>query len=91
MSRRFAEMTEIASGITFRAYFDRSQPERLHITVRHGVTLEMAAVTVLTGESTRWIREKSCFETVSATHLAAWLWRDEAHTNVLVITCLRLA
>lgn len=37
-----------------------------------------------------WIAEKRCYETRTRDHTLVWLWQDEACTQVMVITCVRL-
>lgn len=39
-------------------------------------------------ERTIWIEQKRCFETTGPSHVLVWLWMDEAHKRVLVITCV---
>lgn len=88
----FLEITDRASGLTFRFYFDRLDPSRLHIEAAHRVSIEEAIGTFFDRTATTVrVESRRCFETITDTHLLAWLWLDAAQTRVLVITCLRPA
>ncbi len=39
-------------------------------------------------ERTIWLEQKRCFESVGTEHVVVWLWMDEQHKRVLVITCV---
>ena len=91
MARRFREVTDQETGITFRFLYNRGNPSRLHVEARWQVTPETAIEAFARGiEHTVWLEGKRCFETVSDSHVVVWLWMDEAHTRVLVITCVPL-
>ena len=61
----------------------------MHIEARWGVSPEQAIESFFEGVArTVWLEGKRCFETISPTHVVVWLWLDEAHAYVLVITCV---
>ncbi len=90
VARRYLDVRDQESGITFRFSSDRQDPSRLHIEAAHGVTVAEAVETFFSGlvGPTVWVDQKACYETFSATHVLAWLWMDQTHTRVLVITCM---
>jgi hypothetical protein len=89
VARGYTEIPDLETGIVFRFYADRADTSRLHIEVRWGATPGDAIEAFATGiERTVWIEHKRCFESIGATHTVVWLWMDEAHSRVLVITCV---
>ncbi len=92
MGRKFLAVAERTTGIVFRFFYDREDPEQLHIERRWGVSPEQAIRVFFdpTAE-VAWIPEKRCYETRAVQHTLVWLWQDErAQTEVVVITCVRL-
>jgi hypothetical protein len=89
LARRYREITDQDSGLTFRFLHDLSDPSRLHVEARWGVSPEQAIDAFFEGtERTVWLERKRCFETIGSTHVVVWLWLDEARSHVLVITCV---
>lgn len=85
--RETLEITDVASRLVFRFYFERSGA--LHITRRWGVSPE-TAISVFFDDTVApvWVDWRRCWETRTPRYTLAWLWMDEAHTRVLVITCV---
>jgi hypothetical protein len=89
VARRYRDVTDQVSGLIFRFLFDLNDPSQLHIALRWGVSPEEAIECFRTGiERTLWLEQKRCFETISDSHVVVWLWMDEPHSQVLVITCV---
>lgn len=81
----------MGEGVTFRFYAERDDPSRLHVAARHAVDVTTAIETFFEGRSnTTWIPERNCYESDSQTHRLVWLWLDDLHSHVLVITCMSL-
>ncbi len=87
VKRQYVEITEMFSGVVFRFYTDRAEPHRLHVVARWGIEPE-TAIRVFLDDSAerRWMADKQCFETHSATHVLVWL--ETAPRHILVITCV---
>lgn len=91
MRRRYLEVAELVSGFLFRFLYDRDEPSRLHIEKRWDVLPEQAISAFFDPTAdTAWIDEKRCYETRTRDHILVWLWQDDARTQVMVITCVRL-
>jgi hypothetical protein len=89
VARRYREITDQDSGLTFRFLYDLADPSRLHIEARWGVRPEQAIEAFVDGvERTVWLEGRRCFETIGSEHVVVWLWLDEARAHVLVITCV---
>ena len=89
MERRYREIEDGETRIVFRFLYDRDDPNRLHLEARWGVSPEQAIEAFAVGlERTIWIEQKRCFETTGPSHVLVWLWMDEAHKRVPVITCV---
>ena len=89
VARGYAEVTDLDTGIVFRFYDDRVDPSRLHIGTRWGTTPADAIEAFVTGiERTVWLEAKRCFESIGMRHTVVWLRMNEAHSRVLVITCV---
>ena len=71
---------------TFIFKHDDTAPELLHIFARHLTNPEDAITTFFTGE-TKWNEKNKRFETKTETHKVFWLWIDEKHKKVLIISC----
>jgi len=77
-----------ASGLTFRFFYDRREPSKLHIEARWGMSTDQAIETFFAAsKDVVWIDTKRCYETKTSTHTLAWLW-DIFNVQVMVITCV---
>lgn len=75
-----------ANGERFRFYYDLEDPRILHITLKHGTTLEDAVRTFFEGETSPWDDAHSRFETLAATHSIYWT-RHPHDQSVIIISC----
>lgn len=77
-----------AGGYRFYFAYDRRQPDELHIELRTGISPESVIETFFDGAHW-WNERRERFECYSEAHglYWAWLYGDEASTNVLVISC----
>jgi hypothetical protein len=87
MNRREALIIE-SGGERFRFYYDTVVTETLHITRRHGTTVE-EAVTVFFDGQTSWNDELRRFETFTETFGLYWA-RHPTDQSVIVISCFPL-
>jgi hypothetical protein len=90
MRGRWHVVTDVESGVRFHFAFDATEPNRLHIDVRHGATPGDAVRTFFDPlASTAYDERHKRWERWAGEWLIAWLWLDEPERrNVLVITCL---
>jgi len=84
--RRRSYIQAEQDGFTFRFYADEGG--ELHITNRHGTTMETAIDTFFAGEYAE-DPEHQRYVTETATHVLLWAWyanRPEDH-EVMIISC----
>jgi hypothetical protein len=87
VARRQALIVE-ANGERFRFYYDAGHPEVLHITLRHGTTVEDAIRTFFEGETGAWDEERLRFETLTESHGIYWT-RHALDRSVIIISCFK--
>ena len=87
MVRREVFIVE-ATGERFRFYFDVERPEALHITLRHGTTLQDAIQTFFKGRTGPWDEAHARYETVTETRAIFWT-RHRGDQSVIIISCFR--
>lgn len=84
---RYFRVSEDEHVFVFK--FDPSDPEQLHITVRHLTTVDDALDAFFDPDGkTRWNKRHKRFETYTASHTLYWYWIDEAGKVVMIVSCI---
>lgn len=75
-------------GITFFFKYEPSQPELLHIYVRHLTTIE-EAITVFFESEPTFNKQYDRYENSNETHTIYWNWINESEKKIIIITCFK--